>query len=453
MSAGDAAPAALKASLEALWAEGQEPAPRRWLSFPVLLVVCLLLLAARRPEALARPQLWAEDGTVLLRGALVEGPLGAVVASPPYNGYLQVGTRLLAALAAPFPLRWTPAIYEALALLLAAASCAWICRPEHRRLAPDGARAAFAVWLACCPTGEETIGSLANGVWWWLWIVLLLVVSPLPARAGARAAWSTFVALLGLTSPALLALVPALGLRAALSRTRAERLTLLAPVAVVLLHAVVAAGHAEPAGRLPDRLATAAARFVGRVAFEPFVGEADRLDLVTRGKDVVAPVCLLVLAAGAVAAARRPAGRGWLLVVGPTVFIYLLLIAAGRPGTLDLSAHRRAAWGGGRLFILTSGVLVLTLVQGACALRPRLAASLFAAPVAALVVVAVACFRVTPRPDRDWPGRVALVERAIAEGRTGRFELPLDPDGWALEAEVTAGVPRWTSRPSTDRRR
>src|SRR6266849_1786619 len=86
-----------------------------------LLAIALLLLAARKPEALFNPQFWAEDGSLFFHDALLHGfrPL-----FEPYNGYHNLVPRLLALVLAPVPVVHAPAAYAWAALFVGWGVCA-----------------------------------------------------------------------------------------------------------------------------------------------------------------------------------------------------------------------------------------------------------------------------------------------------------------------------------------
>lgn len=87
-------------------------APRvdeRWLSTTSalpLVVTAAVITVLRQPDALLAPQLWAEDGAVWLAQAYNDGALPPIVR--PHTGYLQVYSRLVAALAVQLPLVYAP---------------------------------------------------------------------------------------------------------------------------------------------------------------------------------------------------------------------------------------------------------------------------------------------------------------------------------------------------------
>ena len=74
------------------------------------------LLLLRRPDALAAPQLWAEDGSVFLLGQDAHG-LAAVL--HPYMGYLHTLPRLTAWVAdRVLDVAWWPAFYNSVAFVV-----------------------------------------------------------------------------------------------------------------------------------------------------------------------------------------------------------------------------------------------------------------------------------------------------------------------------------------------
>src|SRR4051812_5287771 len=81
----------------------------------ITLVVCALVLAARRPDAIRTPQFWAEDSVVFYAHAYVAG-VHAFWAQ--YAGYLHALPRLIAAAAMHAEPERAPAVFVAAAFAL-----------------------------------------------------------------------------------------------------------------------------------------------------------------------------------------------------------------------------------------------------------------------------------------------------------------------------------------------
>jgi hypothetical protein len=82
------------------------------------MVVAVLLIVSRRPDAILHPQFWAEDGYQYWSQAYEFG--GLHVLFRPEAGYLQLFPRLAAALFVHFPLQWVPAFFSLSGILVQA---------------------------------------------------------------------------------------------------------------------------------------------------------------------------------------------------------------------------------------------------------------------------------------------------------------------------------------------
>src|SRR5436190_23821070 len=95
-----------------------KPAVWQWIARPPLwctLLVCGMILFARRPDLIRLPQFWAEDGAVFF---LQSRTLGADALIEPSAGYLHTVQRLVAWLASWTDPVLSPAIYVGAAGLL-----------------------------------------------------------------------------------------------------------------------------------------------------------------------------------------------------------------------------------------------------------------------------------------------------------------------------------------------
>lgn len=443
-------------ALRALWRPplpGEVRGRLRW--FGVVACLAFALLLARRPDFVQRPQFWAEDGAVFYRDQLTLG-LGRALFEP-HAGYPHVVPRLLAAALSPLPTLHQPLGYLLAASALAALCCAWVVRDEHRRWLPSRrARAALALWLACSPASGEVVGNVVNLQWYLLWLGLLLVVGPLPARPAGQVAWSGALALVAASAPGAIALVPLLGARAALATGRARALAL-APALVAIAQAAVgwsgrgagprpfsvATGlDLEPVTTLGDA-ALGATRLVCRTLSGPLLGEHDRLGVVRRAHDVAPIACALVVSVILLAAWRRarPGPRAFLALGGTFLLVYLGALCAGRGSLLAAAARSGPNFGMGRYFWPTSALVGAALLVALSHVRRptrRLAAvwlGLLVAPAA------MSCFRVNASSDGSWPRGAAAIDDALRERASCQLAVPLQPRPWTLRLRMAAGLP------------
>ncbi len=177
---------------------------RNRFAFAVFLFALLFL---RRPTALARPQFWAEDGAVFFHDQLL---FGASAIWRPYNGYLHLFSRTIAAVASFFAISWAPFIYAVTAFAGAAFCCSLLSWPHFRPLLPcDRLRMAVCVlWAAAFPA-FELLGNIANLQWYLLVAAILLaVIPPHPKSRIAKFPVALLGAAIALSCPAALIVAP-----------------------------------------------------------------------------------------------------------------------------------------------------------------------------------------------------------------------------------------------------
>jgi len=108
----------------------------------------IALIASRRPDALTRPQFWAEDGAVWYAQAYNDGAWSALL--HPWTGYVQTFSRLTAAVSLSVPLVDAPLVFAVAALVAQAvpplfllssrfAGCAGVSGPTCALLLPVAA--------------------------------------------------------------------------------------------------------------------------------------------------------------------------------------------------------------------------------------------------------------------------------------------------------------------------
>ncbi len=176
--------------------------PNLWL----LLAVCGLLLYARRPDAFHNPQFWAEDGYFFERNHVV----GATAIIQPYNGYLHLVPRLIAAVAGYADPAWIPACYVGAAFLLTL----WVAAYTQSQRLHFRAAAGVALAVVLVPDCPDVLLNLPNlqsilGVG-----LLLLLISDDPDSPARLIHDVAVVVLLGLTGPFIIAFFPLFAWRA-----------------------------------------------------------------------------------------------------------------------------------------------------------------------------------------------------------------------------------------------
>lgn len=178
------------------------------------MLVIVSVFAWRGRDALAHPQLWAEDGVFLL-DAIQEG---LRVLFAPYAGYLHLLPRLIAWAATRLNAGWIPAIFVYLAFGFTLVTCWRIFSPRfHLRGKPWMALAIVAI-----PHSGEVYLTPTNLQWI---LVFTLLVTLLSDDLKRRVEWLTdvgTVVIVGLTGPFILLLSPLFLVRAMTRRTVAS---------------------------------------------------------------------------------------------------------------------------------------------------------------------------------------------------------------------------------------
>lgn len=159
-------------------AEAAQLIPKRLEWIVGAFVVATLLMVLKSPDALQRPQFWAEDGSVFFVGQLHQ-------AWPqlfqPYSGYLHFLPRVIAWFASFLPVIDDPLVYNCSAMLIDAACVTFVTL----RAGPHFGFAVVFLSFFLLPTDGEVFGTLTN-VQWFVQIALLAAafLPGRPARAG-----------------------------------------------------------------------------------------------------------------------------------------------------------------------------------------------------------------------------------------------------------------------------
>lgn len=367
-------------------------------STPLRLLVTLAavaLIALRKSDSLLNPQFWAEDGALFFIEAERYGGWGLLFR--PYEGYLHVFPRLIAALGAPLPLTAIPGFYAWSALAVTAAITWWIQSP--RLTQRGGAFAALA--LAAVPHTGEVYLTLCNLQWITALGLFALVLARDAASLPTRAGELLLLLLTGLTGPFIVLALPLFAWRAYHRRSRWSSILLIGALAAAAAHlpsllarpAVTAAvdwapvQHAAVIGRR-----VVGTLFFGQISLPAYFFAA-----------------LAVTTFGAVTFAlwrRREPLPGGLLLLAASL---LVLAATGykvRPDTWTLAELVN----GDRYFFISKIILLWLVAALALTSAPRLRLGLFT-----LLLLPLAAnlprFIFPPAPDQNWAASCALIAR------------------------------------------
>ena len=177
--------------------------------FVALFLIICVLFVLRRPDSLTNPQFWAEDGLLLFQGQLLHSSLGWIFV--PYKGYLIVNTKLIAAIAALFPIVYAPLLYNVSAILIASLACSLFARTSYRHLIRSD-------WLRVCAclgaTGalytESLVDNVCNSQWYLALIGFLLLFR---LSSGNEPRWKALLfpvvaCIAALTNPVMVIAIP-----------------------------------------------------------------------------------------------------------------------------------------------------------------------------------------------------------------------------------------------------
>jgi hypothetical protein len=189
-----------------------DPAPTDRKTILGILLLVVLVLFLRRPDAFLNPQLWAEDGTVFLSDQQL---YGASALWRTHLGYHLLVPRLVAAAGAGVGILFTPALYN----LASLAALVFVARYLLSSRIGTPYKGLMALALVLCPHRGEVFMNLANAQWVLSLALLLLVISEEPERRSQRAFDVAVLVLVGLTGPFAFLFLPLFLARLALRRT------------------------------------------------------------------------------------------------------------------------------------------------------------------------------------------------------------------------------------------
>jgi len=165
------------------------------------IVVLVLILFYRKPDAWVNPQFWAEDGTVFFAQ---QHEFGLSALFVPYAGYLHLIPRLIAQVSSLFPVSMAPMLYNASAILMTSLVGLKLLSPRVNL--PN--KPWFILSLGLVPHSGEIFLNATNIQWFGALALLLLVIQE-PPRSRWQTAGDFFALILvGLTGPFSLLFAP-----------------------------------------------------------------------------------------------------------------------------------------------------------------------------------------------------------------------------------------------------
>jgi hypothetical protein len=430
---------------------------RRWVGgYLALAGVLALVIVARRPDSVLRPQFWAEDGSVFFYEQLT---LGFWVALRRLHGGLPyLAARLVAALGSVAPTAATPLVYTTSSIAVTSLAAATFSLPSFRHLVQrDILRVAVCVAAVCLPAGQDLLTVPCSlGYFVALWLIFLSVM-PTPRTRVGTGAWCIGGALGVLSAHAAPIAAPLWLLRAVRGVARRQpRDVCFATTQLVVLLLVIGLAHTDwnatkVAGSVPffdvqnSYLRGALRALVPAMAITV---DAALLPATTvRWLQAQGELALAAPAATASAAVALTFGtlasRGRVTVsLAAYLFVSsLFLILVGRPiivqviegtvpelsrvGVLDALGTRHRALPNLALLLLAAGV-----VDAAQRQQARVAAAVVTST--AFLFAWAPTFRIPPYPDLRWPVWAARLDHKLASGSHEPLVIPLHPAPFAI---------------------
>jgi hypothetical protein len=376
-----------------------------------VLSLCAVILGLRRAGAVTHPQFWAEDAYFFQR-AYVSGWSAFTV---PFAGYLHTVLRAVAQLAVLIDPAHGPGLFVACsgAVTLYVAGRTLSARCPLPRL---GGACALAVVLV--PDTYEVYLTVVNLQWIVAAGLVLLLVSRDPADGWAWAHDLAAAALMGLTGPFCIVLLPLFAWRAWSRRTRASVVLALLMAACALVQGFCVL-HEPPLGApVPIAYSLLLPAVGRRIGGSLLVGSlmAPQTDLyigAAIGLATLAAVAFLALRDGARRPERQLLGLAFFLLLGAALFRtrhnfewYFLTLANGR-------------------YVFIPQLIALWLLLAAAAEKGALARVCAALAVWA-VLVNLPRLRAPAYADLQW----SRYEPAIRAGLP--VTIPTNPPGWFM---------------------
>jgi hypothetical protein len=399
------------------------------------------LLWLRRPDSIMNAQFWAEDGFILFHDRVVYGAAGSL--HHVYAGYYTVLPRLIAAGASVLPVALVPLAYSVSALIISTVCLASFSLPQCRSiLSSDSMRVVASLLFATAVYSSEIVGVLINTQWFLLIPATLGLFSGAKPTSRYQKALNFFLgALLGLTAPLLIVLVPICVWR--ILKSRSVRFPYDLGLLVALgVQSIAFTANARSMGTHSGAIPTigaAAASAVYGIVLRTMLGHATALGLA---------IVRNVTAVTAVAAA----GSAWLtwfwmssqreerirLLLGlylAAASLALAIAGRGLAGPFGTLAGFRG-WGSERYFFFPSCIFIylvaLSVEKAAVRIRPALSGILL---VTLFLGGIVQNYRIDSFVDFHWrsyTGGLEAVIRELSAGRTAAISVPINPAPWKI---------------------
>jgi len=443
----------------------------RWLArYLVVATVLALVIFARRPDAILRPQFWAEDGRSFFYDQLTLGFWGALRRL--HGGLPYLAARLVAALGSAVPTVAIPLVYNASTMVITALSMATFALPAFRHLVrSDGLRVAVCLAAVLIPASEDLLISPTSlGYFVLIWL-LLLSLMPTPRTAAGVVAWCVGGVLAVFSTQAALLAAPFWVLRVVHGVNRRDaRDVVFAAVQMTAVLVMIVVGHraaeaTKLAGGLPAfdvdadalRAAFGSLGWVVAVCVDAALLPRTTFERLEAHGTLAVVVPALLVAAGVALAVRTLSERGrvtvclaiylfvsslYLVLVGRPLIAFLL--QGGVPGatvaTLIPLGTRHRALPNLALLLLAAGI-----IDGTEQRRVRVVTTVVAC--VGLLLAWVPGFRVPAAPDCQWPLWAARLDRKLAAGSREPLVIPSCPPFFDIAIDASPPPGQSLNRP------
>ena len=418
--------------------------------FLSLFAINIVLLMLRRPDAVANPQFWAEDGVVFFRDQIVHGAWGSLF--HPCAGYLNLIPRLVAAFASLFPARDAPLIFNLCAFMIAAMCCSLFSLTWYRHIVKsDWLRTLLCILMATAFYVDELIGTITNIQWYLLVAALLLLLLPTEAYEQAPA-WLRYMPaasclLIGLTAPLAMLLIP-LCIWSAVRRKGPAKLAPVVVVLAALLQVCIVVfvspgGRPVPSGGLDQLIASSLMGVTYRVVLTSMLGHSLE-HILAQGVALGTLVALTVWLTSMWWCSDT--FRRWQLAVSVyLIFASVALAMSGRSLAKAFASPSQHGMEGVERYFFPGACLFACLV--ALSIERWMPRRNRATQAFVLLVVFAAGirgnFRTAPFEDHDWQAYGPAVDRWLRAVRSGgsvtSLSIPINPRLWKLELPASKG--------------
>lgn len=376
---------------------------------PVAFAVSLVILVLRYPTALFTAEPLWEDGPVFYLG----GFDGLVSLARPYQGYLHLGARMVAIVAAAIPPALAPVLMNVVTILATAGVAAFIASDRLRSAVPDRRiRLALAIGFVLMPAAQDLSWHLVYLQWTLAFFLLARVVADEPS---SRWMWAdrVTVAIVSLTGPFSILFAPLY----VWQRRRLGAVTwiVVACAAIQLVVLVTARRGAAGETTITEGLAILATRLFA----EPLLGYRVTWTLSEAGLPLVVGAAFVIAVGALLLVAASVIPRRTLVVL---IYGALVVALAGVVRSADPAWSLLAGWSGSRYFLFgIAAIIAVTISSIAVGGTWQRRAGLVLAMLLSIGVIWD--FRILAPPSQGW------AERSACIGGADPCVVPVFPGG------------------------